>query len=217
MHAYAETYLPRAQKNMGEAFDYAANACGIAPDLFLERFIASGLASEWEQGSPRVLAGLSGTEIVRDSFSLTGEKREWPAPQRAFDLSREYWAGWCLAHYQWWSGRSFRSIVSFVRMSEIISMYNPLHEESEGRFVDRMEEMASDRAGAPVLLEMRKIHGWSQTALAQRSGVNVRSIRQYEQIPDSISKAEAATVAALAKALGCGIEDLLPPRSEETE
>ncbi len=53
--------------------------------------------------------------------------------------------------------------------------------------------------------------------LAERSGVNVRSIRQYEQIPDSISKAEAATVADLAKALGCGMEDLLPPRTGETE
>ena len=139
MHAYAETYLPRAQKNLGEAIDYAVNACGRKADEFIERFIVSGLAGEWEDGSPRVLAGLSGTELVRDAYDLTGEKSEWAAPQRAFDLSREYWAGWVLAYYHWWSARSFRDITAIASVQDVIGMYNPLHEASENRFVDRME------------------------------------------------------------------------------
>ena len=217
MHAYAETYLPQAQKNLGEAMDYAVNACGKEADDFLERFIVSGLAGEWEDGSPRVLTGLSGTELVRDAYTLTGEKPEWAAPQRAFDLSREYWAGWVLAYYHWWSGRSFRDIRAVASVQDVIGMYNPLHEESENRFVDRMEELAAERmCEAPVKI-CRQLRGWSQTDLAVRSGVNVRNIRQYEQNPERICRAETRTVKSLARALGCRMDDLLPPQVDATE
>ena len=217
MHAYAETYLPQAQKNLGEAMDYAVNACDKAADDFLERFIVSGLAGEWEDGSPRVLAGLSGTELVRDAYSLTGDKSEWAAPQRAFDLSREYWAGWALAYYHWWSGRSFRDIRTIASVQDVIGMYNPLHEESENRFVDRMEELAAGRmCEAPVKI-CRQLRGWSQTDLAVRSGVNVRNIRQYEQNPEIICRAETRTVKSLARTLGCRMDDLLPSQVDATE
>ena len=211
MSAYAETYLPRAQKNLAEAIDYAVNACGISADAFVERFIVSGLAGEWEDGSPRVLVGLSGTELVRDAFTRTGDVRKWPPPQQAFDLSPEYWAGWVLCYYQWWSSRSFRDIAAIATMQEIVGMYHPLHEGSENRFVDRMEGLAVRRNTLAPLKARRLLRGWSQTELASRSGVNVRNIRQYEQNPKTIRRAELSTVQSLAKALGCRMEDLSIP------
>lgn len=216
MHAYAETYLPRAQKNLGEAFDYAVNACGLSADEFMARLIASGLAEEWESGSPRVLSGLSGTELVQDASARTGDVRTWPPPQRSFDLSPAYWTGWALAHYQWWSTRRFREIVSVIPPSEIIGMYGPLHEESDDRFVDHMEKLFAGRCTEPPLKRFRRIRNWSQTDLAATSGVNVRSIRQYEQNPQSIARAELRIVQSLARALACSIEDLAVPLVEET-
>ena len=71
MHAYDDSYLPGAQRNLGEAFEYAILACGVGADEFSDRFIASGLALEWEEASPRVLAGISGTELARDALSWT--------------------------------------------------------------------------------------------------------------------------------------------------
>lgn len=209
MRAYAETYLPQAQRNLGEAVDYAVTACGREADEFMDRFIVSGLAQEWEDGSPRVLIGLSGTELARDAFVRTGETCEWPPPQRAFDLSRFYWAGWAIAYYQWWSARSFRDIVSIASVGEIVKMYRPLHEASENRFVDRMEELSVKRDQSSPLKRQRLLRGWSQTDLAARSDVNVRNVRQYEQKPESINKAEAATVRNLARSLGCRPDDLL--------
>ena len=217
MHAYTETYLPRAQKNLGEAIDYAVNACDLNADDFMERFIASGLASEWEEGSPRVLAGLSGTELVRDVYATTGEDAKWPAPQRAFALSREYWAGWVLAYYHWWTSRSFRDIARIASVQSAIEMYNPLHEESENRFVDRMEELAAEQKQIQSLKSLRQLRGWSQNDLAERSGVNIRSIRQYEQNPKTIERAEVRAVKALAQALTCRIDDLIPAQVSETE
>ena len=217
MNAYAETYLPRAQKNLAEAIDYAVNACGISADAFLERFIVSGLAGEWEDGSPRVLVGLSGTELVRDAFARTGDVRKWPPPQQAFDLSPEYWTGWVLCYYQWWSSRSFRDIAAIATMQEIVGMYHPLHEGSENRFVDRMEGLAVRRNDLAPLKARRQLRGWSQTELASKSGVNVRNIRQYEQNPETIRRAELATVQSLAKALGCRMEDLTMPDVPATD
>ena len=216
MHAYAETYLPRAQKNLGEAFDYAVNACCLSTDEFMVRLIASGLAEEWESGSPRVLSGLSGTELARDASERTGDVRPWPPPQRCFDLSPAYWTGWALAHYQWWSMRRFREIAAVVPPSEIIGMYGPLHEESEDRFVDHMEKLFAARCTEPPLKRFRRIRNWSQTDLAAASGVNVRNIRQYEQNPQSIARAELRIVQSLARALACRIEDLAVPLVEET-
>lgn len=216
MHAYAEAYLPRAQKNLGEAVDYAVTDCAFAADDFVARFLASSLAEEWESGSPRVLAGLSGIELVQEVYSRTGVTREWPAPRPVFKLSQAYWAGWALAYAQWWSTRSFRSIIEAVPLSEIIGMYGPLHEESENRFVDRIEALIAERRKDAPLKNFRKMHNWSQLELAEISGVNVRSIRQYEQNPTSIAHAELRIVQALARALACRIDDLSVPILEPT-
>ena len=57
IHAYAETYLNDAMSNLGEAFDYAVNACNLSPDRFMELFIASGFADKFGKGNPKVVSG----------------------------------------------------------------------------------------------------------------------------------------------------------------
>ena len=214
MHAYAETYLARAMKNLGEAFDYAINGCRFDADDFIGRFIASGLAGEWEDGSARVLTGLSGIELVRDAYRLTGSERKWPAPKKTFELSPEYWSGWAIAYYQWWSARSFEEIFARVSFNEVIGMYPVMHEASEARFVDRMEEAFVGYGSRLKMLRERK--GLSQSELERASGVKIRNIRLYEQHPESIAKAEFRTVKALATALGCNSDDLVQLPVEET-
>lgn len=205
MHAYVEDYLPRAMKNLGEAFDYALNAWKVPPSEFQARFVASSEAAEWESGSPRILVGISGTELVRQIFS---ERTDCPPPQRGDALSPEYWSGWALAYYHWWSARRFGEIFSAVPLEEVIGMYAPLHEESENRFVDRMEELMSERIDRSPLRRLRENRGLTQGELAAASGVNIRNVRHYEQDPASIARAEFATVSNLARALSCDIADL---------
>lgn len=55
----------------------------------------------------------------------------------------------------------------------------------------------------------RKSAGLTQLELAERSGVKLRMIRAYEQNCQDISKAEAGSVARLARVLSCGVEDLV--------
>lgn len=57
-----------------------------------------------------------------------------------------------------------------------------------------------------TLRQKRKL---TQEELALLSGVNVRSIRSYEQDQNELSKAQGDTLLMLTKTLDCSIEDLL--------
>ena len=57
------------------------------------------------------------------------------------DKSPEFWCGWALAYYQWYSGKSFHSILSAVGLSEIMAMYPLYHEMDVAMFVDEIERI----------------------------------------------------------------------------
>jgi transcriptional regulator with XRE-family HTH domain len=59
------------------------------------------------------------------------------------------------------------------------------------------------------LKRIREELGFSQSKLAEESGVNIRMIQHYEQGVKDINKAQAITVYRLAQALNCTVEDLL--------
>lgn len=59
------------------------------------------------------------------------------------------------------------------------------------------------------LKRIREAQGLTQAGLAERSGVNLRMIQNYEQGFKDINKACAITVFKLAKALHCWTEELL--------
>ena len=49
----------------------------------------------------------------------------------------------------------------------------------------------------------------SQAELAREAKVSLRSIQMYEQRNKDINKAQAITLARIARTLGCDVEDLL--------
>lgn len=55
----------------------------------------------------------------------------------------------------------------------------------------------------------RQSKRFTQSKLAEESGVNVRMIQHYEQGVKDINRAAALTVHRLAQALDCKVEDLL--------
>ena len=59
------------------------------------------------------------------------------------------------------------------------------------------------------LKQMRENRGLSQSELAEKSGVKLRSIQMYEQRVNDIDKAQSQTLFKLSRVLGCKIEDLL--------
>lgn len=59
------------------------------------------------------------------------------------------------------------------------------------------------------LQEKRKAAGLSQSQLAGRAGLSVRTLQHYEQGMLDFNKAAAITVWRVATALGCEVVDLL--------
>lgn len=208
-HAYQEIYLSNAQAMLGDAFDYAINVCHIPGNSFVKLFVASTISKRLENGEPSYLSGKSGIEVAMEILAETTGKVPDAAPQEHFGRSREYWIGWAVAYYQWFSGRSYSDIFKVVSFEELQKMYDPLHEADITKFSDildaRMREFFADTS----LKRIRTAYGCTQAELAKRSGVSLRSIQMYEQRNKDINKASAETLLRLSKVLGCTMEDLM--------
>lgn len=207
--AYDQSYLEDSMKNLGEAIDCAVNSCHMKPDEFLDYFIVSGVAKQFEDGVPKYVAGMSGTELVCEVILRSGKELKEPEGQTAYDCSPEYWCGWILAYYQWATGQSFQNIRQQLSMEEVLKLYPTLHEAPETKFVDVMNKGIKSKEAPTRLQAIRKSAGYSQKALAERSGVTLRMIQQYEQRAKDINKASGTHLLALAKTLGCRVEDLM--------
>ena len=60
----------------------------------------------------------------------------------------------------------------------------------------------------------REYRGMTQAELSQKSGVNLRSIQNYEQGFKNINGASVVTVLSLAEALDCDVYDIINPRTD---
>ena len=211
MGAYSELYLDDAMNNLGDMVEFAVCDLGFDPDEFFGWYISSGIASKFEKGNPKYIAGMSGFELAEAVLAETNVSYEKCEPTYAEFKGREYWAGWILAYYQWETGKRFEDIVKDgLTLSTVFSMYI-LHEAHESKFVESANEIiARNKENRKTkLFEIRKARGFTQQELSDASGVTLRMIQLYEQRQNDITKAQVTVVINLAKALGCDVEDLL--------
>lgn len=213
MRAFQEIYLSKAQGALGDAFDYAVNACRIPGTDFVKLFTASSVSKRMENGEPSYLAGKSGIEIAIDVVLETTGKQLDIEPKEQFGRSIEYWIGWAVCYYQWFSARSYSDIFSVLSFEDLERMYYTLHEADITKFVDIAEERMREHFNETNLKRIRSSYGCTQSELAKRSGVSLRSIQMYEQRNKDINKASAETLFRIARALGCTMENLLEKQS----
>lgn len=209
IHAYNESYLIDAKSSLAGMFHYAINDCKIEPDWFAKLFVVSGFADKFELGDPSVLSGMSGIELAKIILVKIGSADQIAEPVFAQDRSPEYWAGWALAEYQWYTAKRFKDIFVRIPLSQIIRMYSIYHEMDISQFIETMNKAYDSVIFDTKLKQIRESRGISQIELSEKSGVNLRSIQMYEQKVNDIDKAQSQTLYKLSRVLGCGIEDLL--------
>ena len=207
--AYQEIYVSKAQSALGDAFDYAVNDCSIHGHDLVKLFTARSMSKRMENGEHSCLAGKSGIEIVIEVIAETKGEELRVKPQEHFRRSREYWIGWAVAYYQWYSGRGYGDIFRGFSFADLQKMYGILHETDITKFVDIAESRMKECFPETNIKRIRMAYGCTQKELAERSGVSLRSIQMYEQRNKNINKASADAVYCLAKALGCKMEDLI--------
>ena len=201
IHAYSEIYLNSVMHNLAALFDIAINAEGLNGDVFANQFADSKIAKGIEAGEPDILVGKSATEMLMIIFDKEVDYTLVPV-----DRTPEYWAGWILAYAQWYLNKSFKEIISGMPFSMLVSMYHPYHEADEMKTIEKIKEYFPKVSSLKIMRQKRKL---TQQQLAMLSGVNIRSIRSYEQGDNDIAKAQGDTLQRLAKVLECSIEDLL--------
>lgn len=211
IRAYHKVYLEKARTTLGRMLDFATYDLGYDSGEFFDLFMNSGLAERFGKGEFTLTVGMSGVELAYRVLELTKHQVEFPKPRYTADRSPEYWAGWALAYYQWETAMPFVEILEHTPLDDIIRMYSPYHEMDIRHFCDRMNELYRAANPETKLKRLRQRAGFSQSELAEASGVPVRTIQQYEQRQKSINKAQAEYLMMLARALHCNAEDLIEP------
>ena len=202
--AYSELYLNNAMTTLATMLDYAVNIISNDIDQTFKKFVDSGLASRFENGDPNLIAGKSGVELYCTMTpNVFNSKLEYQVLYR----TPEFWLGWSLAYYQWFTKRSFRFIHMRITLKELLGWYSTLHEADLSKFVEEL-----DRRIVPneTNLEIRRrALGLSQDDLSLLSGVPIHTIQMYEQKQKKLGNAQWNILSALANALHCGVGDLM--------
>ena len=213
IRAYDELYLPGAQNILGHAVDFAVMTLGIEPNVFGNALTVSESAKQFSEGNPRYIAGMNGCELARFILDDVGVAYRESADEMFLDKSPEYWAGWALAYYQWFTALSFMEILRAMSLDDIIRMYPLYHEMDLSHFVEQMDRFMKEAYPQTRLRERRSNCGLSQSELAAEADVPLRQIQLFEQGQRDINKTSAITLLKLSKALHCKMEDLLEPES----
>ncbi len=205
--AYNPIYLSKAAKAVGNMLHDAVLEFGYDGGDFLRLFIQSEIAEQIESGNPKYVAGKSGLELFSEVIERTTGKQIDSAIIETYDRSDVYWVGWVLAHYQWYSGRSFRDILEAVTYDELLGLYDTLHEADVQKAYEVLD--AHFEGAESKLKATRNRCGITQEVLAELSGVSLNTIRAYERKGKDINKAQADIVMRLAGALKCDVSDIL--------
>ena len=208
IHAYDDDYLNGAQRILGDAVDFAVMSLDIELDVFGKVFAVSDTSKQFGAGNPKYVAGINGCELARKVLTETDMPFTDTEDAMFLDKGPEYWTGWALAFYQWYSGYSFMEILKTVSMEQILKMYPIYHEMDIMQFVDKMQEKMKRTYPQTKLRILREVSGLSQSELGAASSVPLRQIQLFEQRQRDINKAAAETLLKLSKVLCCKMEDL---------
>lgn len=206
IRAYDKNYLAKAQNNMASMLDFAVYDLNEDLTSFYKKFLQSRVSRQFERGESAVIAGKSGVELA---LEVLGNEKLASKYRPAANRTPEFWCGWALAYFQWFTNLSFLEINTFIPVAEVLAFYSPYHEMDISKFCDKMIELYNNRKVYANLKKFRLAAGFSQSELAEISGVPVRTIQQYEQSQKNINAAKAETVVKLAKSLNTTVENLL--------
>ena len=209
IHAYDELYLERAISVMAHMLDYAVHGLGYELEDFFKQFLVSEICPKFERGQASVIAGKSGTELVLEIVERDPTEDDQRGEIVLMHRSPEYWLGWSLAYYQWYSNMHFSEIMDSVSIKDMRSMYDKYHEMDIRHFAERMDELCHEIRRESRLKAYRNRIGLSQSELAKKTDIPLRTIQQYEQRQKNINKAQAEYLVRLSKSLYCEPEDLL--------
>ncbi len=209
IHAYDKMYLSHARTSLARMLDFAVHDLNYDLSVFYEMFLKSPVSEKFQRGDYTVVAGRSGVELAYMVIEDVEKRSCQVKPEFTAERREEYWLGWALAYYQWETGFSFEEITKQIPIEDIRALYSPYHEMDIRQFVDKMNELYRATMQETKLKRRRLEAGFSQSQLAEMTGIPVRTIQQYEQRQKDINKAQVQYLIVLAQVLCCQVEELV--------
>lgn len=140
MRAYIEPYLKGVMRNLGVMAHFCINEYGLSPERFSDLFAHSHVAEQISMGNPRFLAGMSGKEMADMLIESSADIKAKSISSDTYQVNPEYWAGWVMAYYQWYTAKSFCQMYADGQTYEkVLMMYHPMHEADLAKVVEMME------------------------------------------------------------------------------
>lgn len=138
--AYDQIYLDDACDILGHAFDWTVNTCGENIQDFADLFAESHIGYLFSIGTPKYVTGVTGAELA-NAVMVDMRLPQYPQEPKFYaDKSPEYWVGYILAGYQWYSARSFSEIVRKIPMEDLLALYKLGHEMDEYKVFDIIDD-----------------------------------------------------------------------------
>lgn len=138
--AYDQLYLDDACDILGHAFDWTVNTCGENIQGFADLFTKSHIGYLFSIGTPKYVTGVTGAELA-NAVMVDMRLPQYPQEPKFYaDKSPEYWVGYILAGYQWYSARSFSEIVRKIPMEDLLALYKLGHEMDEYKVFDIIDD-----------------------------------------------------------------------------
>ena len=215
MHPYPEMYLKYSTELLGGLLAYASNTVPPFPGFSIDRlftcFIVGGLASCFESGDPLILLGSTCKELYQKILISCGiEPSDAGMADTGPDSAVSRWCGELLAYYQWYKNISFSEILNSLSYGRLFALYPEFHAMPLKEASDLIDSRLSRRRAASTKLQAyRKRFGLSQRELSEASGVNIRTLQQYETGGKDINRAAVEKVISLSRILHCRSERLL--------
>ena len=142
IHAFIEPYLKDVMRNLGVMSHFCINEYGISPEEFSVLFSKSHVAEQISNGNPRFLTGMSGKEMADMLMEASGADCHKTVSSNLYHVSPEYWAGWVMAYYQWYTAKSFAQMYADgVTYEKVLRMYHPMHEADLAKVVEAMDQL----------------------------------------------------------------------------
>ncbi|MBQ7506202.1 MAG: helix-turn-helix transcriptional regulator [Lachnospiraceae bacterium] len=196
---------------IGELCIYIKQVRHEEPENFFRLFRISGLAKDWEEGNGESFEemnapALYGAVMKRlGSHALQDTEAEAALPEDPQTL----WIGSLLDFVQRKTGKGFSSILEDISFRELEVLYEPLKALSMEQSFQVIREKIRQKGKKTWIQRIRRRRGLSQRELAEQSGVNLRTLQQYEIRDKDIDKAGAAKLLAMARVLSCRPEELM--------
>ena len=209
IRAYDEIYLTDTRKVLANSLDYAVNTLGYSLEDYYSMFIQSDVAGHVACGDPFFVSGRSGIELALLVIEKKYGKSEFKERVYRRGKSKEYWIGWALAYYQWYSGCDYLQLNNDIPIQSVALMYDKYHEMDITHFVDRMNELRQASRAITYLKLLREQKGFSQSELARLTDIPLKTLQHYEQGDKSLEKANVSYILRLSKVLSCSPENLI--------